>query len=116
MPRLTRLLPYWAGPRAALHWRGKTGARAPHSQQAPCAALKRQDWRARASLPAGVAVAHGAARAPDRAVALEAAAEAQLPHAVAALHARRVLDVAQDVPAQVGGEQPSAPSALLDNA
>ncbi len=41
-----------------------------------------------------------AQRAPDRAVALEAAAEAELPQAVALAHAARVLDVAQDVPAR----------------
>ena len=49
-------------------------------------------------LPAGVRVAECAARPPDGAVALEAAAEAKLPHAVPAPHAAGVLDVAQDVP------------------
>ena len=50
-------------------------------------------------LPAGVLVIVGAARLPDRAVALEAAAKAQLPDAVAALYAAGVLNVGQDVPA-----------------
>ncbi len=39
-----------------------------------------------------------AACAPDSGVALEAAAEAQLPDAVAALEAAEVLDVGQNVP------------------
>ena len=41
----------------------------------------------------------GAARAPDGAVGLKAAAKAELPQAVAALHANRVLHVGQNVPA-----------------
>ena len=41
-----------------------------------------------------------AQRLPHRAVALEAAAKAELPQAVALAHAARVLDVAQDVPAR----------------
>lgn len=42
-----------------------------------------------------------AQRLPHGAVALEAAAEAELPEAVALAHAARVLDVAQDVPAML---------------
>lgn len=51
------------------------------------------------SLPALVAVLEAAAGAPHSGVALEATAEAQLPDAVAAPHARKVLDVGQNVPA-----------------
>ena len=51
------------------------------------------------SQPAGVLVVDGAARAPDGAVGLKAAAKAELPQAVATLHANRVLHVGQNVPA-----------------
>lgn len=53
----------------------------------------------RCLLPALVGVLDIAARAPDGGVALEAAAEAELPDAVAAPQAGEVLDVGQDVPA-----------------
>jgi hypothetical protein len=54
---------------------------------------------ARRLQPAGVLGVNGAARAPHGAVGLEAAAKAQLPHAVAPPHATRVLHIGQDVPA-----------------
>ena len=53
-------------------------------------------------LPAGVLVALRGARLPARRVALEAAAEPELPDAVALLDAAAVLDVGKDVPRRGG--------------
>jgi hypothetical protein len=49
-------------------------------------------------LPRGVGVPHAAGGHPHGAVALEAAAKAELPHAVALAHAAIVLKVGQDIP------------------
>ncbi len=84
---------------AALGARPKQPPAAARTQRVTAAAQVARVSAPRRLQPAGVLGVDGAARPPHGAVGLEAAAKAQLPHAVAPPHAARVLHVGQDVPA-----------------